>query len=247
MLIYANPTTTPRPPKATTKTRPRRAASKGATTMARKTRSAAQKAATRRMLAANKSRKRHRNPAPRKATRSRRSYAAAPRRRSVQRNPSAGLARGILGELASKDGLILLGSAAIAPTTVDFIAEKVVPVQYQSGWTGLLAKAAIAAAATYALDRYGKQRKAAIGFAVGAGGSLVALAYRTFRAGQALPAGIAQASPATADEIAKNPTLYESLMNQQGSSEYASLNGYAAVPMSGYAEVPMGNDWESLN
>lgn len=213
--------------------------------MARQTRSAAQKAATRRMLAANKSRKRHCNPSPRKATRSRRSYAAAPRRRT-HRNPSFS-PKGILGELASMDGLLLLGAAAIAPTAVDLIAEKVVPIQYQSGWTGLIAKAAIASAAAYALDKYGKQRKAAIGFAVGAGGSLVALAYRTFRAGQALPAAVVKASPATADEIARNPTLYSSLMNQ-GANEYDSLNGYAMAPMGGYAIAPgMGDEYESLN
>lgn len=210
--------------------------------MAKKHRSAAQKAATRKMLAANRSRKRVKNPSSRKATRHRRSYAAAaPRRRRIHRNPSTGFARGILGELASMDGVMLLGAAAIAPTAVDFIAEKIVPDQYRSGWTGLIAKAAIAAAGAYAIDRFGKQRKAAIGFAVGAGGSLVALAYRTFRAQQTLPPS---AAPATADEIAKNPTLYNSLM---AGSDFSSLNEYASAPMGGYAEAPMGDDWESLN
>jgi len=249
MLIYANPST--RPPKAptTTKTRRRRAATKKGPTMAKRHRSAAQKAATKRMLAANRSRKRHHNPsrAPRKATRRRARHhnpSAAPRR---LRGRASTYTRGILGELASKDGLMLLGAAAIAPTAVDWIAEKVVPVQYASGWTGLLAKAAIAAAGAYALDKVAKQRKAAIGFAVGAGGSLIALAYRTFQAQQTLPAAAATspaAQDALADEIAANPTLYRSLMD---GSQWDSLNGYAAAPMGGYAAAPMGDEWDSLN
>jgi hypothetical protein len=245
MIIYANPSTRPVKAKPSTRTRPRRAASKKGHTMARKHRSAAQKAATRRMLAANRARKRHHNHShsPRKATRSRRRYSNpshTPRRR--HRNPSSGFGRGILGELASKDGLMLLGAAALAPTVVDMAAGYIVPVQYQSGWTGLIAKAAIATAAVYALDRLAKQRKAAIGFAAGAGGSLIALAYRTFQAQQALPVA---AAPAVADEIAKNPTLYDNLM--RGGGDYATLNGYQAAPMGGYAAAPMGAEYESMN
>lgn len=243
-LLYANPSTRPIKAKPSTKTRPRRAASKKGPTMAKKRRSAAQQAATRRMLAANRSRKRHHNPshAPRKAKRRRASYSVATtHHRRRHRNPSGGFARGILGELASKDGLLLLGSAAVAPTAVDMIAGYIVPVQYQSGWTGLLAKAAIAAAAVYAIDKVAKQRKAAIGFAAGAGGSLIALAYRTFQAQQSLPAA---AAPAVADQIAKNPALYDELMN---GGQYSSMNGYAAAPMGSYAAAPMGDQWESLN
>lgn len=248
MLIYANPSTRPTVATPSTKTRRRRAATKKGPTMAKRHRSAAQKAATKRMLAANRSRKRHRNPsaAPRKATRRRRHHnpSTAPSRR---RGRVATYSRGILGELASKDGLMLLGAAAVAPTVVDFIAAKVVPTQYASGWTGLLAKAAIAAAGAYALDKVAKQRKAAIGFAVGAGGSLIALAYRTFQAQQTLPAAAAAtpaAADALADEIAANPTLYRSLMD---GSQWESLNGYSAAPMGGYAATPMGDEWESLN
>lgn len=173
----------------------------------------------------------------------RRSYrAAAPRRRrSVRRNPSGGFARGILGELASKDGLLLLGAAALAPTAVDMIAEKVVPVQYQSGWTGILAKAALAGLAVYALDKLAKQRKAALGFAVGSGASLLAQAVRMYRVGQVMPAAPAP----VADEIAKNPSLFSEVMG----GNFSSLNEYtmAPAPMGGYGLAPMAEDLESLN
>ncbi len=243
MLIYANPSPRPkRKRKAPTATKARKRTVKKGASMA-KHRSAAQKAATRRMLAANKSRKRHRNPSARKATRSRRRYAAAParHRRRTHRNPST-FGRGILGELASMDGLILLGSAAAAPTIIDFLGAKIIPAQYQAGWTGLLAKAALAAAAVYAIDKYGKQRKAAIGFAAGSLGSILALGYRTFMVQQAAPAVVA-ATPAAGDEIARNPALYDALMNGGH-----SLNGYEMAPLGGYTETPgMGMDFESLN
>jgi hypothetical protein len=246
MLIYANPSTPPakrRKRKASPATPARNGRKKGALLMAKRHRSAAQKAATRKMLAANKSRKRHRNPAPRKATRRRRAVSHNPvsRRRRTHRNPStATFGRGILGELASKDGLMLLGAAAVAPTVVDFVADKIVPTQYASGWVGLIAKATIAAAGAYALDRFLKQRKAAIGFAVGAGGSLIAQAYKTYMVQTTLPT----VTPAQGDEIAKNPALYRTLMD---GDQYASLNGYAAAPMGGYDMTPMGDQWESLN
>lgn len=208
-----------------------------------KHRTAAQKRATARLVAMNKSRKRHKNPSSRKAT-SRRRYHSnpAPARRRRHRNPSVGgFSRGILGDLASKDGLMLLGAAAVAPTVVEAIAGYVVPVKYNSGWTGLLARAAIAGAVVYGIDRFLKQRKAAVGFAAGAGGSLLMQAYRTYQVGQTLPA----ATPApVADEIAKNPRLYENLMN---GDQYSSMNGYAATPMDGYAATPMGDPYESLN
>lgn len=213
-----------------------------------KHRTAAQKRATARLVAMNRSRKKHRNPssAPRKA-RSRRRYTHSnptTHRRRRHRNPSSGgFSRGILGDLASKDGLMLLGAAAVAPTVVEAIAGYVVPAQYNSGWTGLLARAAIAAGVVYVVDRFGKQRKAAIGFAAGAGGSLLMQAYRTYQVGQVVPV-VTPAQQGLADEIAKNPALYENLMN---GDQYGSLNGYAATPMGGYAATPMGDPYESLN
>lgn len=219
MLIFANPSTRPAR---------RRSSAKGAS-MKKRRKSSTRRRVTRRRVTKNPT--------------TRRSYrAAAPRRRrSVCRNPSVGgFAKGILGELASKDGLMLLGAAALAPTIVDMAAEKIVPVQYQSGWTGLLAKAALAGLAVYALDRFGKQRKAALGFAVGSGASLLAQAVRMYRVGQMMPA----APPAVADEIAKNPALFENVMG----GNFDSLNGYQMAPVGGYEMAPVGESmFESMN
>lgn len=212
--------------------------------MAKRHRSAAQRAATNRMLKANHSRKRTKNPSTRRKTASHRrtvSRNPAPRRRRVNRNPSGGFGRGILGDLASKDGLMLIGAAAVAPTIVEAIAGYIVPAQFNSGWTGLLARAAIAGAAVYGIDKLLKQRKAAIGFAAGAGGSLLMAAYKTYQVQQAVPAAT---PPAVADEIARNPALYENLMS---GDQYGSLNGYSAAPMGSYAASPMGDPFESLN
>lgn len=244
MLIYANPST--RPHKATTTPtkakRKRNAASKGAKPMAKR-RSAAQRAATKRMLAANKSRKRHHNPAPRKA-KSRRRYSApvASSRRRRYRNPgilSGG--KSFLGELASTQGLLMLGAAAAAPTVVDMVHERIVPDAYRFGWWGLLTKAILAGGIAYGLDRVVKQRKAAIGFAVGAGGSLIALAVKTFQVAQAIP----KVDPPAQDQIAQNPALYRELMNNGGS--FSSMNGYEMTPVGGYETAPLYDDFDGLN
>lgn len=167
-------------------------------------------------------------------------------RRRVHRNPSFS-GKGILGEFASKDGLMMLGAAAIAPTAVNFIADKIVPTQYNSGWTGLAAKTVIAGGITWALDRYLKQRKAALGFAIGSLGSLIAQAVQTYRVGSALP----QAPAPVADEIARNPALFEQVM----SGDYSALNGYEMAPVGGYDVTPLSgmpgspdpNGFDSLN
>jgi hypothetical protein len=166
------------------------------------------------------------------------------RRRRVHRNPSF-TGKGILKELASMDGLILIGSAVVAPTVVDFAVDTVVPNQYKDGWTGLLARAGIVGLGAWAIDKWLKQRKAALGFAIGGGAQVLAQGIRMFRVTQAAPA----IAPAVADEIAKNPSAYDALM----SGNYQSLNGYQMAPMSGYEMAPLGNtysgatEYESLN
>lgn len=219
MLIYANPSTRPAR---------RRATKKGASIMKRKRTTRRRATSRRRTVTKNpvirRRRRVHRNPGV--ITRTRRRIGTS--------------ARGILGELASKDGLMLLGAAAIAPTAVDLVAEKIVPAQYQAGWTGLLAKAAIAGAAVWAIDKFLKQRKAALGFAVGSGASLLAQAVKMYRVGQAMPS----APPAVADEIARNPALFEQVVR----GDFSSLNGYNMAPVGGYDMAPVGGmDLESMN
>lgn len=244
MLIFANPSTAPRK-RRKTKTSPKRAARKGAV-MAKRRRTAAQRAATARMIAANRRHKTTRN--PRKATRRRtthHTYRNPSRRRTASKRGFASLHKGILGELMSKDGLMLLGGAALAPVIVNFAAEKILPVEYSTGWYGLAAKAALTVAGAYGLEKIG-QRKAAVGFAVGGLGGLIYHGVKMFTATRALPAA---APAAVADQIAANPAAYDALM----SGNYNSLNGYAEVPMSGY-EPMVGNmreepssPFESLN
>lgn len=228
MLIYANPTTRPA----------RGRASKKGPKMARKKRTTRRRAVSRRKVATV------RNPVVRRRRRVHRNPVVSKRRR-VHRNPS--FARGILGELASMDGVMLLGAAILAPTAVEFVAEKIVPVQYRDGWTGLAAKLVLVAAGAYAIDRWGKQRKAAIGFAVGGGATLIAQGFKMMRVTQKAPS----IDPAQADEIAKNPSAYDALM----SGSYNSLNGYEMAPLAGYEMAPLGNarmndnenPFESLN
>jgi len=167
------------------------------------------------------------------------------RRRRVHRNPSGFAGKGILKELASMDGLILIGSAVLAPTVCDLAVDAVVPVQYRQGWTGLIARAGIVGLGAWALDRWLKQRKAALGFAIGGGAQVLAQGIRMARVTMSNPA----IAPAVADEIAKNPSAYDALMT----GNYNSLNGYELAPLSGYEMAPVGNiygsgnEFESLN
>jgi len=151
---------------------------KGASAMAKKHRSAAQKAATRKMLAANRAK--HRNPSnPRKATRRRTYRAAAPHRRKTHRNPSYFSGSGVLGELMSKEGLLMVGGAFVAPMAVDFVQEKIWPTA--SGWTKILFKLGLVAAGAWAIDKFGKQRKAAIAFGVTGAAVVASDAVRLYR------------------------------------------------------------------
>jgi len=178
--------------------------------------------------------------------RRRRRVSAAPvRRRRVHRNPSGFASKGILKELASMDGLILVGSAVLAPTVCDLAVDTIVPAQYRQGWTGLIARAGIVGLGAWALDRWLKQRKAALGFAIGGGAQVLAQGIRMARVTMSNP----RIAPAVADEIAKNPSAYDALM----SGNYNSLNGYEMAPLSGYEMASVGNiynagaEYESLN
>jgi len=124
--------------------------------MRKKRRSAAQVAATRRMLAANR---RHKNPSParrRKATRRRTVHRAAPvsyRRRRVHRNPSVGSKGGMLGELMSKDGLMMIAAVAATPTLMELAAAYVLP-KTLTGTTRIAAKTALGLGLGWAVHKY---------------------------------------------------------------------------------------------
>ena len=171
ILISANPHHF-RAPKRKTATTGRKAAMKGAKMAKKRHRSAAQKAATVRMLAANKRRKRStsHNPAPRRAVRRRR---AATKhnpvryhrtRRRVSHNPRLFGGGGILGELISKEGLLMVAGAFAAPMVADYVQETIMPSA--TGWTKVAVKAAVVVAGAYAIDRFLKMRKAALAFGV---------------------------------------------------------------------------------
>jgi hypothetical protein len=215
MLIYANPSST-RPRRA-------RATKKGEPMAKRRKVSHKRRAVSRRRV--------HHNPAPR--IRSERSPIRRARR-AVSRGAS-----NFLGELASKDGMILLASAAAAPAVVNLISEKLVPAQYKLGWTGILAKAGITIGLAYVVDRYAKQRKAAIGIAAGGLGVIISDAVNFYRVTNSVPS----APVAVQDQISKNPAMLSALVD----GDYNSLNGYAMAPMAGYEMAPMGEDYDALN
>lgn len=224
MLIYANPSHRPRRARGTSKKGP---------TMAKKKR--ARKATSRRRRTI------HRNPTHSRRASSRRA-SSHKRRRRVHRNPFTVSSKGIIGEITSRDGLMMLAAAAVAPVTVNTICDKILPIAYNTGWYKLAARTAVTLGIGYVIDKYAKQRKVALGFVAGSAGSILYDAYTTYRAGAILPPGT---PPAVADEIARNPTLFEGVMN--GTIDGNSLNGYDVVPMAGYDVVPMADDFESYN
>lgn len=222
--------------------------------MSRKHRSPAQRAATLKMLAANRRRKRSNNPSSRKAThRTRRRYAnPSPRhhRRRRYHNPSTG-GRGLLSELMSLNGVVMVGAAALASPALELVNDKLIPAQFKTGWTGLLARAVVAGVGVFALDYAGRKTKvralryAAVGGGIGAFGNLLLEAYKTVRVQQALPQAVTQQAPAVGEEIVKNPSLYKQLMEQ---GPYDSLNEYVQTPGLGeYAETPGMGGWNSFD
>jgi hypothetical protein len=199
LLISANPHHfTPRKRKTTTG---RKAKPQGAKPMAKRHRSAAQKAATRRMLAANKSRKTHRNPTARKATRRKSSTHRNPvsYRRRTRRNPSIMGSGGILKDLISKEGLMMVAGAMVAPMVTDYLQEKIMPTA--TGWTKVALKAGLVLAGAYAIDKFLKMRKVALAYGV-TGAAVVA--SDAVQIGRGVMAGL---SASEADMVANRPDL----------------------------------------
>lgn len=228
ILVSANPTQfTGR--KASTG----RKAKKGAT-MAKRHRSAAQKAATRKMLAANRARKTHHNPTARKAvSRKRRSVRRNPvayhRRRRVHRNPSLLSGGGILGELLSMKGVVMVGAAFAAPMAATYLQNLLMPTA--TGWTKVAVKAGIVLAGAYAIDKFVKQRNAALAFGIT---GIASVGSDVMNIVQGVVQGL---SADQADMLANRPELIRSIAAGQLGTRYEpGMGGPYGVSMAGLGE-----------
>lgn len=114
--------------------------------MAKKHRSAAQKAATRRMLAA----RRHRNPTTHSKRARRRNPAHSRKVYTRRRNPIA--ASGLMGELLSKEGLMMVAAVVGTPTLTELAVTYVMPTA--TGTTRSLVKAGLGAAIAWGVYKY---------------------------------------------------------------------------------------------
>lgn len=140
-LIVVNPTHH-RKPKAAPAAAPKRKH-----TMAKKRRSAAQKAATRRMLAA----RRHRNPTTH-SKRARRRNPAHSRKVYTRRRRNPIAASGLMGELLSKEGLMMVAAVVGTPTLTELAVTYVMPTA--TGTTRSLVKAGLGAAIAWGVYKY---------------------------------------------------------------------------------------------
>lgn len=220
LLISANPHHFTKAPRKRRKTATgRKATKKGGSAMAKRHRSAAQKAATRRMIAANKARKRrtHRNPVAYKATKRRRRTHRNPvvsyRRRRTHRNPSL-FSGGILGELISKEGLFMVAGAFAAPMVTDYLQERIMPSA--TGYTKLAVKAGLVLAGAWAIDKFLKNRKAALAYGV-TGAAVVA--SDAVQIARGVMAGL---SASEADMLANRPDLVARVAAGQLGADYST-------------------------
>ena len=193
--------------------------------MAKRRRSAAQKAATKRMIAANRRGKTTRNPSKRRyhaVSRKRRSVHRNPsnpvrrRRRSVHRNPSIMGSMGVLKELLSMEGALMIGGAMVAPMVADYVQEKLMPTA--TGWTRIAVKAAIIAAGAYALQRFLKKPKVALAFGVTGAAVLASDSINLYRT-----ATVTGTTAALADAMAQNPSLAKTLAYTPGLADPYNL------------------------
>lgn len=176
-----------------------------------KRRSAAQKAATRKMLAANR---RHRNPSPRKATRRRVRRNPSPvsyaRRRRVHRNPSVAGGGSIFSELMSKDGLMMIAAVVGTPTITELAVSYIMP--NASGTTRTAVKAGLGLGIAWAVHKY-VSKKAGLVVGLVTAGSAVADLINVYMS-PAAPSAVA------ASAAAKTVAGYTSGRSSQNLSGY---------------------------
>lgn len=128
----------------------------------------------------------------------------AHKRRRVNRNPSPfGGGKGILKEILSLEGALMVGAAFVAPMVTDYAQEKLMPSA--TGWVKIGVKAGLVGLAAFLIDKYGKQRKAALAYAVTGAAVLASDAVRLAR-GQ-----MAGLSDGEADYLSTRPELSEML------------------------------------
>jgi hypothetical protein len=158
MFVIVNPThKKPRSGQSRPKRKPAHKAIKGA---AMKHRTAAQKRATKRLVAYNKAK--HRNPAHHAKRRNPTHHYKAKRRnvsrgyRAKRRNPSfAGMHKGatnLFARLISKEGLIGIGTIVAAPTVLELAMGYIAPTS--TGYTRIGIKTALGVAAAWAVHRF---------------------------------------------------------------------------------------------
>lgn len=201
ILISANPATAKhfkkKKRKATTATG-RKAPKKGASAMAKKHRTPAQVRATKRLVAWTKA---HRGTKKNPAKRRNPYHATAKRHHKVhrRRNPSSFAGKGLLKEILSKDGLLMVAGAFAAPMATDWLQEKIMPSA--TGWTKVALKAGLTVGVAFAIDKFLKMRKVALAYGV-TGLAVTAADAVNIARGQ-----MAGLSASEADMLANRPDL----------------------------------------
>lgn len=185
-LVVVNP----RPPHPAKKAKTAPKAKKGST-MAKKRRSPAQRAATARMLAANGRHKtrRRRNPAPihhRRATAHRRIRRNPRVMRHYRRRRNPSTDTGLFSFMVSKNGLMMAAAVATTPTAMALAQEYIAPSA--TGYYSAAIQGAIGLAAAWLTYKYVSKE---VGQMVGlvAVGTAVAQAVQSMEAGTASVAG----------------------------------------------------------
>ena len=222
-LIVLNPSPTTKPRKG-----------KGGT-MAKRHRSPAQRAATKKMLAA----RRHRNPShPKRVSRrykvaSRRRNPSNPRRhvykarrRRVTRNPALFASGGLFGELLSVEGLMMAATVVVMPTVTELATSMIAPTL--TGYSRAGVKAGIGIAAAVVLDKIVGRKVALIA-------SLLAIGTGVMEAVKVYNGTPGYGTPGSASFVGP-PATVNGYLSGRGRKR-GGMNGYSGRPapfMSGY-------------
>lgn len=179
----------------------------------KKRRSAAQVAATKRMLAAR--RRTLRNPTKRHAVskrRYRRNPANPVRRRHYRRNPTVSMFKGgIFKELLSLDGALMIGAAMVAPMTADFVQQTIMPTA--TGYTKIAVKGAVILGGAWAIQQFLKKPKVALAFGVTGAAVIASDLIQTFQA-NSTTAVMSGLSVRNANTLAMDPMNARSVVSQ---------------------------------